>query len=166
VLDAALTSAFEHDPKVLVEEFLSGQEVTCGVLEDASGPRALPVTLLNARASDWMDFESKYRRGGADHLCPAPIDDELTSKIQAATLAAHRSLGLRDLSRADFIVTPQGEPVILEVNTLPGMTDVSLYPEAAQAAGIAFPSLLELLVQTALWRPVHRVVGAEPLPQK
>jgi D-alanine-D-alanine ligase len=166
VFEAALSSAFEHDCRVLVEEFLVGKEVTCAVLEDLNGIRALPVTLLNARASDWMDFESKYRRGGAEHHCPAPIEEELSERIQQASLAAHRSLGLRDLSRADFIITPEGRPVILEVNTLPGMTDVSLYPEAAQAAGIAFPSLLEILVETARLRPVPLVVGAEPLPQK
>lgn len=165
-LTSALAEAFLHDDQVLVEQFIVGKEVTCAVLEGPDGPRALPVTLLNARASDWMDFRSKYGAEGAEHLCPAPIPAELSLRVQEAAIVAHCALGLRDLSRTDFIIPSVGEPVILEVNTLPGMTNVSLFPEAAQAAGISFPDLVDGLVRRAQARRSLVVVAAEPLPAK
>lgn len=162
----ALVHAFEHDAHVLVEQFVQGIEVTCAVLQEKGEARALPVTLIEAHASDWMDFQSKYLAGGSKHTCPAPLDDGLILRIQQAAVAAHYSLGLRDLSRADFIISESQEAVILEVNTLPGMTDVSLFPEAAQAAGIPFSMLLDKLVTMACSRPRRKSPQAPHLPKK
>ncbi len=151
-LERALHLALSLDPTVLVEEYLRGPEVTCAVLELDDTLRALPVTLIQSEASDWYDFESKYKQGGSKHTCPAPFDAALTASIQDLSLSVHRVLGLRDVSRSDFIVTKERGPVLLEVNTIPGMTDTSLLPEAALAAGISFAELLDSLVRQAFAR--------------
>src|SRR5690606_33540498 len=144
-----LALAFEHDSVVLVEQFIIGREVTCAILDADDGPLALPVTLITSQATEWYDFESKYAPGGSRHQCPAPFDAELSGKIQCAAVRAHRALGARDLSRSDFLIQESGDIVLLELNTLPGMTDVSLFPEAAAAGGIAFPELVDRLVRRA-----------------
>ena len=159
-----LALAFGHDSTVLVEEFIVGQEVTCAILESDDGPQALPVTLITSQATEWYDFESKYAPGGSRHQCPAPFEPELTGKIQCASVRAHRAVGARDLSRSDFLVQESGEIVLLELNTLPGMTDVSLFPEAAAAGGIAFPELVDLLVRRAADRVGGPILSAPALP--
>ncbi|MEZ4224922.1 MAG: D-alanine--D-alanine ligase [Polyangiaceae bacterium] len=152
-LVAALSEALAVDEAALVEALIPGEEVTCGVLERDAEARALPPTLIESRAASWYDFESRYAAGGSVHRCPAPFPPGLSERIQSVALAAHRTLGCRDLSRADFIVDPDTDTVtLLEVNTLPGMTSTSLYPEAAAADGIAFGELCELLVRRALSR--------------
>jgi D-alanine-D-alanine ligase len=166
-LVSALEGALVHGDGVLVERRIVGEEVTCGVLEDDDGtPVALPPTLIVAKASDWYDFKSRYGTGGSEHRCPAPFDPRLTRRIQVAAVAAHRALGVRDLSRVDFVVSPDAdEPVILlEVNTLPGMTATSLFPEAAARAGIGFAELCDRLVRRAAARPRRRVPEAVPMP--
>jgi D-alanine-D-alanine ligase len=137
----------------LVERFHAGLEVTCGVLEDDSGARALPPTLISAKASDWYDFTSRYRPGGSVHECPAPLGEERVGTVQRLAVSAHRALGARDLSRVDFVVEPGGAVVVLEVNTLPGMTATSNFPEAAQVSGISFPELCRRLCERAWSRP-------------
>jgi D-alanine-D-alanine ligase len=152
----ALENVFELEPKAIVEPFVTGLEVTCGVLDAGEPePRALPPTWIRPRAAEHYDFVSKYRAGGSEHVCPAPFAPALTSRIQASAVAAHRALGCRDLSRVDFVVNQEGEGsfVALEVNTLPGMTPVSLFPEAAQVAGIGFEALCDRLVRHAAARP-------------
>lgn len=168
--DAALAAALERvlalDPVVLVEELRQGKEVTCAVLEDESGAaRALPPTLILPRAAGWYDFQSKYAKGGSVHQCPAPFAAELVSRIQSAAVSAHAALGCRDLSRVDFVVDDdRGDISVLEVNTLPGMTATSLFPEAAAAAGIPFSRLCDQLVKRAVARG-HRVAPtAVPMP--
>jgi D-alanine-D-alanine ligase len=152
----ALKAAFAVDELVLVERFVSGREVTCGVLEDESGvAQALPPTLILPRAADWYDFRSRYAKAGSDHVCPAPFDPELTLRIQAVAVGAHRVVAARDLSRADFVVGegPEHAVTLLEVNTLPGMTATSLFPEAAGVAGVPFEELCDRLVRRAHARP-------------
>jgi D-alanine-D-alanine ligase len=166
-LVVALEGALLHDDTVLVERRIVGEEVTCGVLEDDAGtPVALPPTLVIAKASDWYDFTSRYGTGGSEHRCPAPFDAALTRHIQATAVRAHRALGVRDLCRVDFVVAPDApEPVtLLEVNTLPGMTPTSLFPEAAAKAGIPFPELCDRLVRRAAARPRRRTPQAVPMP--
>ncbi len=161
----ALEQALALDRVVLVERFHQGHEVTCGVLEDEHGEaRALPPTLIRARAAGFYDFTSKYGTGGSEHVCPAPFSDELTRGIQAAAVSAHRALGCRDLSRVDFVVPDAGDFVVLEVNTLPGMTGTSLFPEAAAASGISFVALCDRLVRAAGGRPKGLRPPAMPLP--
>lgn len=147
---AALQLARSHASRVLVEELVVGTELTCGVLEVDGEPRALPPTQVSAIATEWYDFESKYAPGGSRHQCPAPISEELTRRVQEAAVLAHDALGARHLSRTDVICRTHGGFVLLETNTLPGMTDVSLFPEAAEVAGWTFPQLIHGLVQSAL----------------
>lgn len=154
VLHAALLAAFQVDREVVVERFQPGEEVTCGVLEDDAGvPQALPPTRIIAKAADWYDFTSRYGTGGSEHECPARFSSELIARIQDVAVRAHRALGVRDLSRVDFVVVPEtSELTLLEVNTLPGMTPTSLFPEAAAVSGVDFRSLCKRLVEHALAR--------------
>ncbi|MBF4509026.1 MAG: D-alanine--D-alanine ligase [Aeromicrobium sp.] len=147
-LPAALECALEHDDTVLVEAFVAGTEVTVGVIGNDE-PRALP-TLEVVPVHEFYDYESKYVPGMSSHIIPARVAEGARDECQRIALEAHRVLGCRGMSRADFIVTADGRPLLLEVNTIPGMTRTSLLPDAARAAGIAFPDLCERLVALAL----------------
>lgn len=153
-LPKALAEVGKMDPDVVVEERLSGRELTCGVL-GGSEPWALPVVEIRPKAADHFDYEAKYTPGASDELCPAPISAEDTEKVQALALLAHQALGCWGLSRTDFILTERG-PVALETNTLPGFTETSLVPLAARASGIAFPQLLDQLIGWGLDRKQQR----------
>lgn len=164
---AALAAAHAVDAVALVEAFVTGDEVTCGVLDRDDGPRALPPTRIASKAADWYDFASRYAAGGSAHECPAALPDAVTARIQGVAVAAHRALGARDLSRVDFVVGAAQDGsgvVLLEVNTLPGMTATSLFPEAAAVAGIDFPSLCDGLARRAMSRPRREVPEALPMP--
>jgi D-alanine-D-alanine ligase len=165
-LEQALVDAFEVDARVLVEAFKLGDEVTCGVLEDDQGvAKALPPTRVIARAADWYDFTSRYGTGGSEHECPARYFAKLNQRIQDLALRAHIALEARDLSRVDFVVSPEtGEVTVLELNTLPGMTATSLFPEAAGAAGVGFEDLCVNLVERAAKRPLRSAPEARPMP--
>jgi D-alanine-D-alanine ligase len=164
-LAEALASALSLDATVLVEQMKTGKEVTCAVLEGPEGPRALPPTLILPQAAGYYDFQSKYGPGGSVHKCPAPFSAELTARIQSAAVSAHVVLGCRDLSRVDFVVDDDaGSFTVLEVNTLPGMTATSLFPEAAAAAGISFADLCDRLVRRAHARPRREAPVAPAIP--
>ncbi len=168
-LARAIEQAWELDDVVLLERFAPGREVTCGVLDvhgDPSGTRALPPTEIRAAKDAFYTYEARYAPGRSEHLCPAPLEEALTRRVQEVAVAAHRSLGCRDLCRADFVVGERPEDVVLlEVNTLPGFTDTSLYPEAAAVAGIAMPELCRLLVSGAHARGATPRNAAIPLPR-
>lgn len=144
----AIEKAFELDSEVLVETFVKGTELTIAVLGNEQ-LEALPVIQIVPR-NEFYDFESKYAPGGSQHLCPAPLNAEATEKVQAMAKAAHCVLGCSGISRSDFIMDENGEFWILETNTLPGMTETSLLPDAARAAGIEFPELCTRLIELAL----------------
>jgi D-alanine-D-alanine ligase len=135
--------------QILAEEFIPGREFSSGVL----GEEALPLVEIIA-SDEFYSYDAKYKPGGSRHLVPAPIDGDLTSRLQMLALSVHRMLGLRDYSRTDFIVTKEGRPYILEINALPGLTPLSLLPDEARAAGISFEALIERLLQFALGRAV------------
>ncbi len=160
---AAIGAAHAVEDLALVETLLVGDELTCGVLDDDGGePRALPPTLIQSRAGEWYDFKSKYAAGGSVHQCPAPLPADVLARLQAMAVTAHRAVGARDLSRVDFVV---GDAItVLEINTLPGMTATSLFPEAAAAAGIAFPELCDRLIRRALARPRRAVPTEMAMP--
>lgn len=161
----AVERVWRDDPLALVETAVKGKELTCSVLEDERGARALPLTLIQPRAAAFYDFTSKYRPGGSEHVVPAPLPAELARAIAEAAVSAHRQLGCRDLSRVDFLWNEaDGRFVLLEVNTLPGMTATSLFPEAARAAGIEFPALCAGLAQRALSRPRAAKPSALAMP--
>jgi D-alanine-D-alanine ligase len=149
VLDAAPVTS-----EVLAEEFVPGREFSCGVL----GEEALPVVEI-VPSDEFYSYDAKYKPGGSRHLVPAPIDHDLTARLQTLALSVHRLLGLRDYSRTDFIVSKEGRPTILEVNALPGMTPTSLLPDEALHAGISYDALVERLLQYALARASGIGVG-------
>ena len=144
----AINAAFEIDSCVLVEQFVAGTEVTVAVLGN-DHPRALPIIKIVPRG-EFYDFDSKYAPGGSQHICPAPLDDDLTALIQEYACQAHCALGCRGVSRSDFIIDADGQPWILETNTIPGMTATSLLPDAARAAGMSFPELCSALIEYAV----------------
>lgn len=144
---AALAEAFRHDSEVLMEERIIGRETTVGILENV----ALPVVEVRPKAGAY-DYRNKYTAGCTEYFCPAEFPEEVTRKIQAAALGAFQAVGGRDYARVDVMVTIQGEPVVLEVNTLPGMTETSLLPKAAQAAGMSFGDLCERMIELAVRR--------------
>jgi D-alanine-D-alanine ligase len=148
LLGAAIELAFEHDPLVLVEKFEAGVEVTIGVIGNEY-PVALP-TLEIVPVNDFYDYESKYVPGMSKHIIPARVSEASRLECQRLAVEAHRALGCAGMSRSDTIVTPDGSVFLLETNTIPGMTKTSLLPDAAAAAGIAFPELCERLVRLGL----------------
>jgi D-alanine-D-alanine ligase len=147
----AIDAAFRFDEKVLVEEFVSGAEITVGILESPE-PWAFPVIDIRTPGDSWYDYEHRYAQGLSEHVIPAPLPPDIYASVQELSVRAHVTLGCRDLSRVDFVVEPNGRIALLEVNTLPGMTPTSLYPDGAQAAGIPFEQLVERLVRRALER--------------
>jgi len=144
---AKLAEALRFDSKVLMEERVAGRETTVGILAD----QALPVVEVRPKEGVY-DYKTKYTSGTTDYLCPAPFDAETTERIQSAAMKAFKAIGGRDYSRVDVMVRPTGEPVVLEVNTLPGMTEHSLLPKAAAAAGIAYGELCQRMIDLALQR--------------
>ncbi|WP_320172595.1 D-alanine--D-alanine ligase [Maridesulfovibrio sp.] len=142
-LAQGIETVFAMGDSALVEEYTAGIEVTCGILDE----EALPLILITPPDSaEFFDYHSKYAPDGAEEICPAPIPADITKEIQRITLKVHRLLGLADYSRADFIIS-EGEPYLLEVNTLPGMTPTSLVPRAARAAGYSFNDLIAKLIE-------------------
>lgn len=138
---AALKAALKTDAEALVEEAVHGTEITVGIL----GDRALPVVEIVPKHA-FYDFYSKYAKGGSRHLVPARLPENVQAEAARLSLAAFRAAGCRHFGRVDLIVDRAGKPWILEINTLPGMTDVSLLPDAARAAGLDFDGLvLEIL---------------------
>jgi len=152
-LNRAIDTGLAVDTSVLVEPLLVGQELTCGVLarEGSHVMDPLPSILIEPVGHAFFDFESKYTPGHNRELCPAPIPEELEQRLRQLALDAHDALGCRDMSRTDFIVTEDG-PVILEVNTLPGLTEASLIPKSAAAAQLSFDDLVDRLMQRAISR--------------
>ena len=145
----ALANAFRYDTVILIEKYLRGMEATVGVLGNTgSDLQALPVIEIVPKSA-FYDYESKYAEGGSEHIIPARLTDAQTQELQQLALQCHALLGCRGMSRADFIVTPEG-PYVLEVNTIPGMTPTSLLPQAAAHVGIPFPALLDRLIALAL----------------
>ena len=143
--EAALADAFRYDTKVLLEEKIQGRETTVGILED----RSLPVVEIRVQ-NGAFDYRNKYTAGAAQHICPADFDAATTARIQSAALGAFRAVGGRDFARVDVMVAAGGEPVVLEVNTLPGLTELSIMPEAAAAAGLNYGQLCQRMVDLAL----------------
>jgi len=150
-VQAAMDELSPPAERLLVEAYVKGRELTVGVLEDRESghPVALPVIEIRPRKSRFFDYVEKYSADGAEELCPAPLDEALTARVQALALSVHAVLGLKGLSRTDFMLGEDGSLQVLETNTMPGMTARSLVPRAAAAVGMAFPALVENLVRGA-----------------
>ena len=143
-IDPALAEAFSYDSEILVERFIDGCECQVGILDG----KALGAIEIVPKG-EFYDFEAKYTPGMADHILPARLPAAIYAEVLRAGELAHASLGCQSYSRVDFLVTGAGECYILEVNTLPGMTDLSLLPEIARGAGIGFPELIERILLAA-----------------
>jgi D-alanine-D-alanine ligase len=152
--DQALSEAAKYSSELLVEGFVEGRELTVGIV----GDQVLPIIEIRPkRAGEFYDFANKYnflnpQASGADHFCPAPLSPEVTAVVQQAAHAAHRALGLEVYSRVDVLLDAKNQPFVLEINTIPGMTPVSLLPEAAGVAGIAYTELCRRIIELSLAR--------------
>ncbi|MBL8024332.1 MAG: D-alanine--D-alanine ligase [Elusimicrobia bacterium] len=142
---AGLAASWRLEDEALVEEYVSGPEITVGLL----GDRVLPVVEI-VPSHSFYDFHSKYAPGGSRHLIPARVSEATRRNAQEMAVAAFHLLGCRHMGRVDLLVGKNGRPTLLEVNTLPGMTDTSLLPDAARAAGVSFDSLVGTLLTLAL----------------
>lgn len=142
---AAYAEAFRHGEEILVEEYIPGREVTAGILEDA------PLPLVEIVPNEaFYDYKAKYTKGATDYIVPARLPQETARKVQELALKTHQVIGCRGCTRVDFRITPDGRPFILEINTVPGMTETSLLPKAAAAADISYDQLVAKIVQSAL----------------
>jgi D-alanine-D-alanine ligase len=144
---AALAESLRYDSEILMEEKILGRETTVGIL----GGEALPIVEIRPKQGGY-DYTNKYTSGATEYFCPAPFDEPASRRIQAAALGAFHAVGGGDYARVDVMVRQTGEPEVLEVNTLPGMTETSLLPKAAAAAGIGFAELCRRMIELALDR--------------
>ena len=145
----ALGDALKFDLEVLVEEKIVGRETTVGILDD----KPLPIVEVRPKSGAY-DYRNKYTAGCTEYFCPADFDAVATKRIQVASLGAFKAIGGRDYARVDVMVRANGEPVVLEVNTLPGMTETSLLPKAAAAAGLSYEELCQRMIDLALKRKI------------
>jgi D-alanine-D-alanine ligase len=151
---AAVDEAFQHDDKVLVEAAIPGREVECGVLEDENGrPMAsVPAEIRLVRDHDWYDFEAKYLDDACEFDIPAQLPDEVTATIRDYACRAFTALDCAGLARVDFFVRPDNSVVINELNTMPGFTPISMFPQVWAATGVDYPQLVDRLIASALRR--------------
>ena len=144
-LDTALAQAIRLGGRTVIEEYIAGREIQVGILED----KALPSIEIIPKTG-FYDYENKYQPGAAEEITPAPIPPEWEKRLGEAALTVFRALGLSVYSRADFIVTEDGVPWFLEINTLPGMTPTSLVPQEAAAVGIGYGELCQRIIEASL----------------
>jgi D-alanine-D-alanine ligase len=143
----ALKRAHAHDPEALIETYIPGREVTVSVLEG----KPLPAIEILA-PSGFYDYTAKYQKGHTRYLCPAPLSAAMTRQVKALAVRTYTLLGCEGAARVDFRVTPKGRPYVLEINTIPGMTETSLLPMAAAQAGLEYDTLTERILESALRR--------------
>jgi D-alanine-D-alanine ligase len=155
-LPSAIATARAVDPKVLVEAAVIGREVECGVLEFPDGriEASLPaeIRVVAAGSAGWYDFDAKYLDDACEFDIPAKLDDDVTAELQAMAVAAFRALDCQGLARVDFFVGPDGALTVNEINTMPGFTPISMYPRMWAVTGVDYPTLLSILIDTAVAR--------------
>ena len=153
-LREAIEDALRFDETVLVEEFIKGRELTCGVLENFNNQatEALPVTeIIPVKNHKFFNYDAKYKTGNSNEITPAPLEEVLTQKVQDIAIRAHQVLGCSGYSRTDMMLKQgNGTIYILETNTLPGLTKNSLLPKAAQTAGLTLSQLLDKIIEVSL----------------
>jgi len=143
-LDEAISLAGEFSDEIIIEEFISGRELTVGII----GNKPLPIVEINP-AHNLYDYECKYTEGMSEYLVPAELSDSLKRSLSEDALKIYQTIGCRHYARADFRMNAKGEHYLLEINTLPGMTSTSLLPKAAKAAGLEFPELINTIIELA-----------------
>lgn len=154
-LGRALAKAFRYDPEAIAEAFVPGRDLTVGVL----GDEALAVVEMRPRGG-FYSYKAKYTAGATEYLCPAPLAASQTARVRLLALDAHRALGCRGASRVDFRLNERGRPLLLEINTIPGMTETSLLPKSAAAVGIGFDELVDRILAGARLDASPECVGA------
>lgn len=147
-LPKAVKLALRFDNEVLIDEYLKGLEVTCAVIGNEK-PVALPVIEIKPLKGEFFDYVSKYTESGSEEIVPARISKALTKKIQLLAIQVYKAIGARDFARVDFILENNKKPVVLEINTIPGLTPMSLLPKAAKAAGMSYPELIDRIIKYA-----------------
>lgn len=150
----AVDKTIKKFPWLMAQTFIRGKEATCGILEKDGQVMSLPPTHIIANAGEFYDYKSKYGKGGSTHVCPADFPEEINKGIERLAILAHKALGCRGMSRTDIFYADNAKPgenlFILETNTIPGMTPVSLFPEAAGKAGIGFSEMLDLIIEASV----------------
>ena len=148
----ALIAAFSYDDRVLLERHVTGRELAISLLEGQDGVEALPVVEAMPRQEYFYDFEARYEIGKTDFACPADLPADVTARVQEVAVDTYRMLGCYGFARIDTILSDSGEPQVLEAQAIPGLTETSLLPQAAEAAGITFEQLVERMLEQALAR--------------
>jgi D-alanine-D-alanine ligase len=148
----ALVAAFSYDDRVLLERHVEGRELAVGLLGGERDLEALPIVEAKPKEEYFYDFEARYEIGKTDFVCPADLPAEVTSQAQELAIATCRLLGCYGFGRVDMMLPDDGPPQVLEAQAIPGLTQTSLYPQAAEAAGVSFDELVERLVERALAR--------------
>lgn len=144
-LPPAMVSAFAYGDTAMIQRFIDGTEAAVGVIDNADGPRALPVVEI-VPEGDLYDYHARYTAGTTEFFCPARFDDDTTAAVQEAALTVHAALGLSDVSRTDMIVDREGTVWFLEVNVAPGMTETSLLPQSISAAGLSVGEVIASMI--------------------
>jgi D-alanine-D-alanine ligase len=158
---AALVAAFSYDSRVLLERHVPGRDVAVSIIDGAGGPEALPVVEAVPREEDFYDFEARYEIGRTDFVCPADLPRDCTARTQEIALQTYRLLGCKGFARIDLMIEDtEADPLVLEANVIPGLTETSLLPMAAEAAGISFDELIDRIVKLAL-EPAPLLAGGE-----
>jgi D-alanine-D-alanine ligase len=155
-LEAAVEAAREHDPKVIVEAAVEGREIECGVLQgedDGPAEASLPAEVLMAGGHDFYDFETKYLDGSTSMSIPPDLPPAAIEEVRRIAVQAFEALDCEGLARVDFFHTPDGRWILNEINTMPGFTPASAFPQMWAATGLDYPALVDRLIQTALKRP-------------
>jgi D-alanine-D-alanine ligase len=149
----SLVSAFSYDQKVLLERHVSGRDLAVSIIDSSDGPQALPIVEAVPREEDFYDFEARYEIGRTDFVCPADLSEEHSARAKALATAVYRLLGFFGFGRVDLMLEEAtGDLYVLEANAIPGLTETSLLPQAAEAAGVDFDSLVARILELALER--------------
>jgi D-alanine-D-alanine ligase len=146
---AAVQAAGKHRDGVMIEEYIKGKAITVGVLDINKRTVATPILELRTK-TEWYDYTAKYTEGLTEFILPAELDDETTERAQELAVKAHKALGCKGVSRVDFMVSANNIPYILEINTLPGMTNLSDLPAQAKCMGIEYDTLVDILLHSAM----------------
>src|SRR5687768_9516652 len=155
-LEEAVALARRHDEKVLVEEFVGGTEIECGVLGNVDSPPLASVVGEIVPHAEWYDYAAKYDEGGSDIIVPARIPDEAAARVQALAVDSFVATECEGMARVDFFLRDDGEVIVNEINTIPGFTSTSVYARLFEASGIRYEELLDRLIQLALDRHERR----------
>jgi len=145
----AISKALQYSDQIILEKYISGREFTVAVMGNKE-PQALPVIEIIPHASDFYDYRSKYEEGGSEHVCPAQISKEISEAMKDTAIKAFKLINCADLARIDFMMDSDNNFYFIEINTIPGMTSMSLVPDAARATGLEFGEFLDNLISGAL----------------